>query len=313
MDVVTYTGTGVSRSITGLGFSPDLVWLKLRQSGSHALFDSARGATKLLSSNAANVENTWADELTAFNSDGFSLGVSTNTFTNANGNTYVGWAWNESPISGMDIVGFTSGASGVSTIGHSLGVAPKMIIVKGRGPGVSNWVVYHASVVSATNQYLLLNSSGGLGTVSGVWGSALPTSTSFQITNGTTVNASENQIAYLFAEVEGFSKFGSYTGNGGVDGPFVYCGFRPRFILIKRTDADAWIIKDTARSVFNGFDVEIYPASSAAEGGPYSPPIMDYVSNGFKLRSNTSASNASGFAYIFAAFAESPFKYSRAR
>jgi hypothetical protein len=145
-----------------------------------------------------------------------------------------------------------------------------------------------------------------------VWGASLPTPSVFGVTGGGLSVASVNMIAYCFAEIDGYSKFGSYAGNASTDGPFVYCGFRPRFLMIKRTDsAEPWIIKDTARSIYNGYDVEIYPNYSNTEGGPYSPPIMDYVSNGFKLRSNTSGSN--GGTIIFAAFAESPFKYARAR
>jgi hypothetical protein len=186
-----------------------------------------------------------------------------------------------------------------------------MIIAKSRNTAV-NWTVYHASVTSK-DQYLLLNGTNALTTLTDIWGTSAPTSSVFGF-NVNNQGASANVIAYLFAEIEGYSRLGSYTGNGSSDGPFVYCGFRPKVIIQKRVDAvETWIIKDTSRSVYNGYDVELYPSSSGAEGVPYTPPIMDYLSNGFKLRSNPTGSNANGGTYIFAAFAESPFKYSRAR
>jgi hypothetical protein len=237
-----------------------------------------------------------------------------NGFNYAIGNTnrWISWSWDESPISGMDIVSY-SGTGVARTVPHNLGVPPKMIIAKLTNSPGFQWPVYHSSLASASNYLWLNDATFGSRVDATFWGTA-PTSSVFSVgTNANVNNNTSPYIAYCFAEVDGFSKFGSYAGNSAVDGPFVYCGFRPRFIMIRRTDSgDAWIIKDTARSVYNGFDVEIYPASSAVEGGPYSPPIMDYLSNGFKLRSNTSASNGSG-TYIFAAFAESPFKYSRAR
>jgi hypothetical protein len=332
MDVVTYTGNSGTQTISSLGFSPDLVWLKRRNlADSNGLFDSVRGAGRRLQSNDTTAEVLRTDVLTSFDSNGFSI-TGSDTQSNFLNSTYVAWAWDAgsssvtntsgaisstvraNPQAGVSIVSFVN-ASGTnqSTVGHGLGSSPKMIIAKNRDTSANNWAVFHSSVCDTTSKFLQLNTTAALTTFATVWGASLPSSSVFGVTGGGIATASVNMIAYCFSEVEGYSKFGSYVGNGSADGPFVYCGFRPRFLMIKRTDGDAWIIKDTARSVFNGFDVEIYPASSAAEGGPYSPPIMDYLSNGFKLRSNTSASNASGFAYIFAAFAESPFKYSRAR
>jgi hypothetical protein len=328
MDVVTYTGNGAtSQDITGLSFSPDLVWLKSRTDAyDHRLKDTIRGNFALFS-NLTNAESGYSLD---FLSNGIRPTLGFND--NINSKQYVAWAWDAgsssvtntsgaisstvraNPQAGVSIVSFVN-ASGTnqSTVGHGLGSSPKMIIAKNRDTSANNWAVFHSSVCDTTSKFLQLNTTAALTTFATVWGASLPSSSVFGVTGGGIATASVNMIAYCFSEVEGYSKFGSYVGNGSADGPFVYCGFRPRFLMIKRTDGDAWIIKDTARSVFNGFDVEIYPASSAAEGGPYSPPIMDYVSNGFKLRSNTSASNASGFAYIFAAFAESPFKYARAR
>jgi hypothetical protein len=195
------------------------------------------------------------------------------------------------------------------TINHSLGVAPKMFINKLRS-GVGGWPVYHSSL--GNTGAVQLESTGAFNVTSAYWNNTSPTSSNFTVASGLAVNGA-TYINYLFAEVEGFSKIGSYAGNGLVEGPFIYCGFKPRFIMIKRTDSvEPWIIKDTTRSIYNGYDVEIYPNYPNIQGGPYSPPIMDYLSNGFKLRSNPSASNGSGN-YIFVAFAESPFKYSMAR
>ena len=317
MDVVTYTGNNASRSITGLNFSPDLVWIKSRSASTwNFLFDAVRGATKWLASNQTGAEATNTTSLTSFDSSGFSLSTDpapdTSTGWNANTATYVAWAWDKSPIAGMDIVSY-SGTGVAKTVPHNLGVPPKMIIAKLTNSAGFQWPVYHSSLASASNYLWLNDGTFGSRVDAAFWGTA-PTSSLFSVgTNANVNNNTSPYIAYCFAEVEGFSKFGSYTGNNAVDGPFVYCGFRPRFIMVRRTDSgDAWIIKDTARSVYNGYDVELYPFSAVLEGGPYSPPIMDYLSNGFKLRSNTSASNGSG-TYIFAAFAESPFKYARAR
>jgi hypothetical protein len=329
-DAITYNGTGTTFvSPSGLKFAPDLVWVKSRsQNISHVLSDTVRGTGEVLCSN-----NTRAGSpdsfLTNFNQDGFTL--NTSITANNSGSTYVAWAWQASstsstntngsitstvranPQAGFSIVSFVN-ASGTNqeTVGHGLGVVPKMIIAKNRDTNVNNWGVYHSSVCDTTSKFLRLNTTDAVVTFSTVWGASLPTPSVFGVTGGGLSVASVNMIAYCFAEIDGYSKFGSYAGNASTDGPFVYCGFRPRFLMIKRTDsAEPWIIKDTARSIYNGYDVEIYPNYSNTEGGPYSPPIMDYVSNGFKLRSNTTASN--GGTIIFAAFAESPFKYARAK
>jgi hypothetical protein len=322
MDVVTYTGTGATQSITSLGFSPDLLWTKGRSlAQSHNLFDTLRSGQRVRS------DTTGAEAATTvtLGSNGFTLG--TESESNNSGSTFVAWAWDAgsssvtntsgaisstvraNPQAGVSVVAYT-GTGSTSTVGHGLGVAPSLILCKTRAATVQ-WVVYHASL--GKDRFLGLNTTAAAVTDSSYWGSGV-TSTVFGLQNMAGGNNNGSMIAYCFAEIEGFSKFSSYTGNGSADGPFVYCGFRPRFLMIKRTDsAEPWIIKDTARSIYNGYDVEIYPNYSNAEGGPYSPPIMDYVSNGFKLRSTTTASNGSGGTIIFAAFAESPFKYSRAR
>jgi hypothetical protein len=329
MDAVTYTGTGATQTISVPGFTPDLVWIKSRGAATnHRLYDTTRGTNYLVSnSTAAEV----GSGTFAFSGNGFI--VSTDSDINSSGTQYVSWAWDAgsssvtntsgsisstvraNPQAGVSVVSFVN-ASGTnqSTVGHGLGSSPKMIIAKNRDTGANNWAVFHSSVCDTTSKFLQLNTTSALATFATVWGASLPSSSVFGVTGGGIAAASVNMIAYCFAEVEGFSKIGSYVGNGSTDGPFVYCGFRPRFIMVKRIDsAEPWIIKDTARSIYNGYDVEIYPNLSNAEGGPYSPPIMDYLSNGFKLRSVATASNGSGGTFIFIAFAESPFKYARAR
>jgi hypothetical protein len=314
VDASIYTGTGATQSVTNGGFQPDFLWIKTRSTSasntSNQTFNSVAGHGKVLYTDLTNAEFDSGTAWYTPSANGFSLTSSAQL--NNNTTTYVAWSWKEASIAGFDIVSFTAPASGSSTVSHNLGIAPKVIIAKSRSSAV-NWTVYHASVTSK-DQYLLLNGTNALTTLTDIWGTSAPSSSVFGF-NVNNQGASANVIAYLFAEIEGYSKFGSYTGNASTDGPFICCGFRPKFIIVKRTDTagEPWIIKDTTRSSYNGNDVELYANTSGAEGGPYSPPIMDYVSNGFKLRSTATGSNASGATYIFMAFAESPFKYARAR
>jgi len=311
MDVVTYTGNGSARSITGLGFSPDLVWIKGRSGATdHAIYDSVRGVQRDLGSNLTTDETTQTQGLTAFNSDGFSIGTLAKINTNAA--TYVAWAWDEAATDGVDIVSYTGNGAN-RTIAHGLGVVPKMIVVKARTTAGADqgWPVYHSSL--ANTQYLLLNSTAAAATGADYWNSTSPTSSVFSVGTNAAVNANnDTYIAYLFSEVEGFSKFGSYTGNGSADGPFVWCGFRPRWVMVKRTDTtNGWIVLDTARNTSNITNSQLNPESAVAEDSSFS--WLDILSNGFKGRGTMLGSNASGGTYIFAAFAESPFKYARAR
>lgn len=334
MDATLYTGTGAARSVTNSGgFQPDFVWIKGRGAVSnHALIDSVRGVSLQLStSDIASGQLTAATGVTSFNSNGWSLGSgSTGWSTNDNTATYVGWQWkaggsavtntagsitsqvSANTTAGFSVVTFTTGASGTATIGHGLGVAPKMIFVKGRGPSTSNWLTYHASATDTVNKYLLLNTTDAVSTSPNIWGAALPTSTVFGITNGTTTVASQPAVAYCFAEVPGFSKFGSYVGNYSTDGVFIYTGFRPKFILIKAAyNAYDWELIDTARSSYNSSSNYLQPNLSSAEYSTTSDNI-DILSNGFKMRNNWTRLNDT-ITYIYAAFAESPFKVSLAR
>lgn len=308
-DAKTYTGNGSTQSITGLNFQPALTWLKDRTSAnSHGLFDAVRGATQWLASNSTAAEATDADTLTAFNADGFSLGADAKF--NTNNNNYISWNWKESATSGFDIVTYTGNGVSGRTVPHSLGVTPAMIIYRARNSGVAEyWQVWHKSLTDGTYAvYLNLTNGQGVGNFL-----AGPTaSVSSQLNTSTGVNGNGTEyVAYFFAEVPGFSKFGSYTGNGSTDGPFVYTGFKPRYLMVKRTDTTTqWMIWDSARSPFNVVGTRLYANLSNADDTGFAD--IDFLANGFKLRGAHADDNASGGTYIYAAFAESPFKYATA-
>ena len=339
MDVNTWTGTGATNVITNSGaMKPDFVWIKGRSNATyHMLTNSVTGSTKYLYSNDTLAEGTWTDQLTSFNSNGFTLGADTNGTTNFSGRTYVGWQWqagqgtNTSNTSGsitstvsvnasagFSIVTYTGNGSGGATIGHGLGVAPKMYIVKRRdsGAGSTNWYVYNVNLNNGTNPaqyYLQLQSTSGQGGASNIWNDTAPTSSVFSVGTSSETNGSGGTfVAYCWTPIAGYSAFGSYTGNGSSDGAFVYTGFRPAFIMIKRTDAGGtdWVTMDYQRLSYNVTDVALNPNASYAENSGYA---TDFVSNGFKLRTTTSFLNGSGATYIYMAFAENPFKNALAR
>ena len=332
MAATTYTGTGasltVANTVNSSNFQPDFVWMKGRSGATdHALYDSVRGTTIDWLSNSAAAETTQVTGLTAFGSTGFTVGALAKINTNAA--TYVGWQWKGSgttvsnttgsitstvcvnPTAGFSVVGYTS-ASGTtqSTIGHGLGVTPSLIITKSRSSASFSWSVFHASVCTTTSLYLSLDTTGALATYSTVWGAALPTSSVFGITSGGGVVASTDCLAYCFAPIAGYSAFGSYTGNGSADGPFVFTGFRPRFVMVKNTAAATdWFILDTTQDPYNVVSNYLSPNTAGASGAGAG---VDILSNGFKSRSNNSI-NPSAQTMIYAAFAESPFKNSLAR
>jgi hypothetical protein len=337
-NVLLWSGTGGSsgatRSITGLNFKPDLVWEKSRTSGSgHQWMDSVRGAGtgKVLASNSTGAEPTPAVSpessygwLSSFDTGGFTTTNGTSTWDNYNksGDTYVAWNWLAggtgvtntagsitSTVSANTTAGFSvvtwTGAGSAGTIGHGLGVTPSMIIIKNRS-GTQFWFVNHTSISATQNLYL--NATDGTQS-DGVFTSR--GATTFGVGAGVAVS-STNYVAYCFAAVAGYSAFGSYTGNGSADGVFVYLGFRARFLMIKRTDSTGgWVMLDTARDTYNDVDNYLYANSSAADAG--SSNVLDINSNGFKIRNSWTDINASGGTYIYAAFAENPFKYANAR
>lgn len=306
-DIETFTGTGATRSKTGLAFQPDFAWFKGRSGATdHAIYDSTRGAQAQIESNTDTIETTEATGLTAFNSDGYTTGALAQLNTNAA--TYVAWLMKKGATPGLDIVSYTGNGSN-RTIAHALGVAPAMVIARGRS-AISNWQTWHKSIT--TGNTLILNGTIAQTASATVWNSTVPTSSVFSLGTNTDVNNNTTpSIAYLFAEVADFSKFGSYTGNASTDGPFVWCGFRPRWIMVKRIDStQSWFIFDTARDTYNAAQNEVYADQSAAESTGH---LFDILSNGFKFRTTYAGLNASGGTYIFMAFAEYPFKYANAR
>jgi hypothetical protein len=338
MNATLYTGTGATQAITngaaGQSFQPDFVWIKNRSSVTfHSLWDSNRGVSAGgLASNDTMAEqsSTAGNDFVSFNSNGFSVGPQQNWNVNGSSTNLVGWNWkaggtavtntsgsisaqvSANTTSGFSVVTYT-GTGSAATIGHGLGVAPSMVIVKLRG-SADNWVVYNSNFSSPANDYLILNSTGAKGTSAGIWG-ATATSTVFSIGGS---GGAGNFVAYCWTPIAGYSAFGSYTGNGSADGPFVYLGFRPRFVLIKASSrVDDWKLIDTSRDTYNLSTQKLYPNLSAAENGSSGETsatnTMDILSNGFKLRTSNSGTNESAATYIYACFAENPFKYANAR
>lgn len=339
-----YTGTGSATSITfdeSTNMQPDFIWVKSRNdTWNHNLVDSVRGALKVLRTNTTEAEENRTNNISSFNSNGFSIAggdglVNYSTTTT----TYVAWNWkangagvsntagtisstvSANTTSGFSIVSYTGNGSTSATVGHGLGVTPAMIIIKNRS-AVSQWMVKHKSL--ATDYNLQLNVSDAqlylpTGTGQGGVGN-LSSSSTFGFTSGTTGvnnvnNSGSSFIAYCFAEVKGFSKAFSYTGNGSIDGTFVYCGFRPAWVMIKRTDSTAnWAIFDNKRNSYNLVNAYLRADLSNAEGvdaGGSGSWFLDFLSNGFKLKENSSGINASGGTYIGIAFAENPFVSSK--
>jgi len=312
-DISTWTGNQSARTITNSGMQPDFLWTKSRSNAEdHRLSDAVRGGNGTvlgtLASNTQGVE-AFDTDVTGFTSGGFNIRAGTNS-PNVTGRTYVGWQWKEGATPGFDIVTYT-GTGTARTVSHSLGVAPSMMIVKSRSYAGSDWDVYH-SALGATKR-VFLNSTAAAQTTSVAWNDTAPTSSVFTVGTGSNVNANtQTYVAYLFAEVAGFSKFGSYTGNGSSDGPFVFTGFRPRWVMVKKTNSTgSWAILDSARDTYNQGFKSLYPDLSNTEVTIYD--FRDFLSNGFKLRTTDQNSNGNGDTYIYAAFAENPFKYSLAR
>ena len=316
-----YTGDGsTDNPITGVGFQPDFVWIKERNdNGSHQLYDAVRGATKRLESNNNTGETTITNGLKSFDPDGFSLG------NYSNGNqlniTHASWNWlaangtstpsggtiastvSANPTAGFSIVSYT-GTGVNATVAHGLNVAPKMVIVRKRS-AAGGWIVGHSSI--GWNNYIAIE-DGAAGANSTIWQDTAPTSTVFSVGTNTTVNGSSATfIAYCFAEVEGYSKFGSYTGNGtDEDGPFVYTGFAVSWLLVKKSSGTGdWYISDNKRNTYNAVTGRIDANTSDIENT--NNPWVDFLSNGFKIRDYDGSWNASGSTFIYAAFAENPF------
>ena len=322
MDATLYTGTGASQSITNAGsFKPDLVWIKSRSASTdNKLTDSVRGVTKALISDTTGAETTDTQGLTAFNSNGFTLGTDTN-YNNTSA-TYVGWQWqagagssssntngsvtstvSASTTAGFSIVNWTPSA-GNDTVGHGLGVAPSMIIAKPRTQ-TSFWPVYHSAL--GPTKVMGLNLTDAQTAGPNQWNNTSPTSTVFSTASWFSNDGAT--IAYCFAQIAGFSAFGSYTGNGSTSGPFIYTGFQPKYLLVKRTDSTSdWYIWDSVRNTFNIVTNTLLADTAGAETSASSVNIL---SNGFQCVSSTVVNVSTG-TYIYAAFASNPFAYSNA-
>ena len=322
-----YTGNGSSgHAITGVGFQPDWIWWKHRGSVTywHNLMDSVRGASKQLYSNESNLEGTNTNGLESFDSDGFTVG--SDNGANESGQNFVAWNWlasnttasntdgtitstvSANTTAGFSIVSYT-GTGSNATVGHGLSVAPSMVIIKNRDDGQS-WRVGVTSI--GFDKYLGLNGTGASTSSSGMFNNTAPTTSVFSVGSDGSTNASgEKCIAYCFADVKGYSKFGSYTGNGNADGTFVYLGFKPAWVMIKASSQTAdWVMFDNKRNPFNLVEKYLDANTSDAEGddsGGSGSWELDFVSNGFKLRENSGGLNQNGTTFIYMAFAENPF------
>jgi hypothetical protein len=309
MQAVLAAGASIKSSSEALFSGQFLEWIKDRANvNNHQLLDSVRGLTAVLQSNTTAAETTYTAP--TGNSVGWVWKAGASAASNTSGTITSSVSANVA--AGFSIVSYT-GAGGISTVGHGLGIAPSMIIVKERS-AVNDWPVYHASLGNTGGVYLDLLNAFGASTA--FWDNTSPTSAVFTLGNSSDKNATgQTYVAYCFAEIAGYSKFGSYTGNGSADGPFIYCGFRPKYILFKcstSASATTWVIKDTSRNPNNVADGNLYADQSLLEDIT-STVYIDILSNGFKLRGAYAGINTSGGTYIFAAFAESPFNYSNAR
>ena len=325
-----YTGNGSptsnSQTISGIGFQPDFVWTKNRDdTWSNTLINAVSGGTKYLYSDTTDAEATNSTMITAFNSDGYIVGEHGDINRNTERN--VSWNWlgangtaantdgsisstvSANTTSGFSIVSWT-GTGSASTIGHGLNAVPKMYIVKNKSTGSTQWRVYHASL--GATKFMCLDATQAVGTASSIFNNTEPTSSVFSVGTDDAANKSgDSLIAYCFAEKTGYSKFGSYTGNGNADGPFVYTGFKPAFIMVKRTDSStggSWIMYDTKRNPYNVSDIVLAANSASSEAGWGNVYDVDILSNGFKWRNDGGSGyvNVSGASYIYMAFAEAP-------
>tara|TARA_B110000259_G_scaffold25691_2_gene26473 strand:- start:7346 stop:10762 length:3417 start_codon:yes stop_codon:yes gene_type:complete len=335
-NTVTWVGNNSTQKIGGVGFSPDLVWIKNRtNSFTHLLYDSVRGAgtLKAISSSETTAEGSMSDNATfgyldSINSDGFTVisGSSANSYTNSSSNAYVGWCWDagsstvsntdgsitssvrSNPAYGFSVVTYTGNGNDYptgATVGHGLGAAPQLVIAKSRGTSGTNWAVWHDKLAAA-DYTLLLNNTGAQASGSSAFNRTLPTSTVFsvgQAAGGTRTNeAGVSHVAYCFSEIAGYSKFGSYTGNGSATGPTVTTGFKPAFVMVKSASTGGWVMLDTTRDTVNPAQKYLYAQSSAAEAG--GSVIADINSDGFQLKNAWTDVNGSGTTYIYMAFAD---------
>ena len=318
-----YTGNSSTNAQTGVGFTPSLTWIKTRNTSgyAHVLVDAVRGVTKELRSSGDNAEITTTNSFTSFDSDGFTLGADSGDNYNKTSNTYCSWNWKAngagssntdgsitSTVSANTTAGFSivkyTGTGSNATVGHGLGSAPSVIIQK-KTSASATWLVKHPGI--GTNGYIRLDSTAASATDSAIWNNTDPTSTVFSIGTDATINASgATSVAYCFAEKKGFSKFGSYEGNLSTNGSFINTGFKPAFVMMKGIDSggsDNWNLCDNKRVGYNAANWRLYPNATAGEN---TTSLVDLLSNGFKLRVNSTDVNADAKTYIYMAFAEAP-------
>jgi hypothetical protein len=314
-----YTGNESTRSETGVGFQPDFTWIKVRsRADPHILTDAVRGTSSQLSSDTTGAQQTFSNMITSFDSDGFSLGA--NVDVNRNSETFASWNWkangagsantdgsiNTTATSANTTAGFSiskyTGTGSAGTIGHGLGAEPHVVIVKKLNSS-EQWFSYHKPL--GNTGALVLNTSAAVVNDAGYWNSTTPTSSVFSVTSNGSNNASgDTYMAYCFAPKTGYSKFGSYTGNGNADGTFVYTGFKPAFIIVKPiSGAEHWTMFDNKRLGYNPDNNQLYPNLNSPDA---TDDELDILSNGFKIRSTTGRLNTSGVSHIYMAFAEAP-------
>ena len=320
-----WSGNAGTQTISGIGFQPNFTWIKNTNStATHYLFDTVRGATKYIITSETNSEATSATSLTSWNTDGFVSGSNNNL--NGSGRTYVSWNWKAGTSftndasgtgigsidstgsvnqdAGFSIVSYTGNSPTATTIKHGLNSVPQMIIFK-RRVGAGNWSTFHQA--TGNTKALSLNTTAAPDTSAGYFNNTTPTSSVFSVANSGDTNSNGNaMIAYCFAEKQGYSKFGSYVGNGNADGTFVYTGFKPAFVITKASSSAglSWSMHDNKRLGYNGGDRNVYANSANGEN---TDNALDLLSNGFKSRSADGSTNSSGVTYIYMAFAENPF------
>ena len=323
MNPVLYTGNGSTQSITGVNFQPDWTWIKNRtDSVSNSLTDIVRGANKGILSNSFDAETTNSSNgyLASFDSDGFTT-ANAGGYNNANAKNYVSWNWkangagsantdgdiastvSANTTSGFSICSWTGNGNGSQSVGHGLGLVPKIMFVKNLN-SAQVWRVYVLSLGSDNG--MILNTTASAGVDSSLWQSSTASSSIFYLGSSSSTNGNGNSmIAYIFSDIKGFSKMGSYVGNGSTDGTFVYTGFSPSFVLYKdSTSVSDWVMKDNRRPGFNVIDDVLYPNLTNAEG---SGADIDFLSNGFKARTTAANTNKNNAGFIYMAFAENPF------
>ena len=326
-NTILYTGTGSTTNITGVGFNPDLVWIKCRSNAvtDNVLFDRVRGAGQRLVSNDTGAEETQTGIMSAFVTDGVTVGGG--DASNGSSKTYAMWNWlaggtassntdgsitssvSANTTSGFSIVSYTGNGSANQSVGHGLGATPKIILIKNRTTA-GYWCMTNPRFVSVSDTNILyLQTIFAEADDTNINGTTAPSSTVFGVDDYGAVNTSENaHIAYCWSEIPSYSKFGTYVGNGDADGTFVYTGFKPAYVMVKAATATGyWLIKDNKRTnPFNVIDGNLYAQINSAEDTG-SNAYMDFTSQGFKLRGNYAAMNASGQTNIYMAFAEQPF------